>query len=119
KIPPRVSLKVEPLLSMQEGEEQRIVCEAKGYYPLDVEIRWYKQKAVLSNQRVVTPLPKQLSHSMLSGQKVNRDGTYSVSAFFYLQASLGDSGKQFTCSVFHQSLSEPIKESFILRNRCV
>ncbi|XP_022070829.1 tapasin-related protein-like [Acanthochromis polyacanthus] len=111
---PRVFLNVEPTLSMQEGKAQKIVCEAEGYYPLDVHVVWYKQRIVISNQTVNTPLPKMLAVFRQNGHKLNKDHTYSVSSFFYLEASLSDSGKEFTCGVFHQSLREPIKISFIL-----
>ncbi|XP_023117138.2 tapasin-like [Amphiprion ocellaris] len=112
--PPRVSLNVEPTVSLQEGQDKKIICEAKGYYPLDVDIRWYKQKVVMPNQTVNAALPKMLAVFRQNGHKLNKDDTYSVSAFFYLEASLSDSGKEFTCSVSHQSLRDPIKISFIL-----
>ncbi|XP_069003509.1 tapasin-like [Embiotoca jacksoni] len=112
--PPRVSLNVGPTLSLQEGEEQKVVCEAQGYYPLDVEFVWSKQDPAASGQRVGAPLPENLENILLSSHKHNRDKTYTVLAFFYLQASLRDSGRQFTCSVSHQSLRMPIRKSFIL-----
>lgn len=112
--PPRVSLNVGPTLSLQEGGEQKVVCEAESYYPLDVEIVWYEQDPAASGQRVGAPLPRVLQNTLLSSHRHNQDKTYSLSAFFYLQASLRDSGRQFTCSVSHQSLRVPIKKSFIL-----
>ncbi|KAF1393670.1 hypothetical protein PFLUV_G00018440 [Perca fluviatilis] len=112
--PPRVSLNVGPTLSLQEGGEQKVACEAESYYPLDVEIVWHVQDPAVSGQRVGAPLPKVLQNVLLSSHKHNQDKTYSLTAFFYLQASLRDSGKQFTCSVSHQSLRVPIKKSFIL-----
>ncbi|XP_022623356.1 tapasin-related protein-like [Seriola dumerili] len=111
---PRVSLNVGPTLALQEGGEQKVICEAENYYPLDVEIVWYEQDAAMSGQRVGAPLPRPLQNVLLSSHKHNSDKTYSVSAFFYLQARLRDSGRQFTCSVSHRSLRVPIKKSFIL-----
>ncbi|XP_041796632.1 tapasin-related protein [Chelmon rostratus] len=111
---PRVSLNVGPTLSLQQGEEQKVVCEAADYYPLDVEIVWYEQDPAASGQRVGASLPKVLQNVLLSSHRHNQDKTYSLSAFFYLQASLRDSGRQFTCSVHHQSLRVPIRKSFIL-----
>lgn len=111
---PRVTLNVGPTLSLLEGEECKIVCEANNYYPLDVEIAWYEQNPAASGQRVGAPLPKLLDNNLLSSHKHNKDQTYSLSAFFYLKASLRQSGKQFTCSVSHQSLKVPIKKHFIL-----
>lgn len=112
--PPHVSLNVAPILSLQEGEEQKVMCEAESYYPLDVEIVWYQQDPKVSGQRVGSPLPKVLQNVLLSSHKHNPDKTYSLTAFFYLEASLGISGRQFTCSVSHKSLRVPIKKSFIL-----
>ncbi|KAI3354481.1 hypothetical protein L3Q82_018993, partial [Scortum barcoo] len=112
--PPRVSLNIGPTLSLQEGGEQKVICDAESYYPLDVEMIWYEQDPAVAGQRVGAPLPKVLQNVLLSSHKHNQDSTYSLSAFFYLQASLGDSGRQFTCSVSHQSLRVPIKKSFIL-----
>ncbi|XP_031587579.1 tapasin [Oreochromis aureus] len=112
--PPRVSLNVGPTFSLLDGQEQKVVCEANSYYPLDVEIVWYEQDPAASGQRVGAPLPKVLDNILLSSHKHNQDRTYSLSAFFYLKASLRQSGRQFTCSVSHHSLKVPIKKSFIL-----
>ena len=113
--PPRVSLNIGPTLLLQEGKEQKVVCEAESYYPLDVEIVWYEQDPGVSGQRVGAPLPRVLQNVLLSSHKHNQDKTFSVAAFFYLQASLKASGRQFTCSVSHQSLRMPIRQSFILK----
>lgn len=111
---PRVSLNIGPTLSLLEGDEQKVICEAEGYYPLDVDIFWFEQDPSVSNQRVGAPLPKALKNILLSSHKHNMDKTYTLSAFFYLKASLRDSGRQFTCSVSHPSLRLPIKKSFVL-----
>ncbi|XP_029302437.1 tapasin-like [Cottoperca gobio] len=112
--PPRVSLNVGPTLSLQEGGEQKVACEAESYYPLDVQIVWNVQDLAVSGQRVGTPLPKVLQNILLSSHKHNQDKTYSLTAFFYLTVSLKDSGREFTCIVSHQSLRMPIRKSFIL-----
>lgn len=111
---PRVSVNIGQVLSLVDGEEQKVICDVEGYYPLDVEIIWYEQDPAVSGQRVGAPLPKVLQNVLLSSHKHNNDKTFSLSAFFYLKASLRDSGRQFTCSVSHQSLRVPIKKSFIL-----
>ncbi|KAM9853314.1 tapasin-related protein-like isoform 1-T1 [Aulostomus maculatus] len=111
---PRVSLNVGPILSLQEGDEQKVVCEAEGYYPLDVEIDWYEKDPAVSDQRVGAPLPKRLQNVLLSSHKHNTDKTFSLAAFFYFRALPRHSGKQFICSVSHKSLRVPIKKSFIV-----
>lgn len=112
--PPRVSINVGPTLSLVEGEEQKVICEAESYYPLDVDIGWYQQDPAAVGQRVGAQLPKQMQNVLLSSHKRNSDKTYTLSAFFYLKASLQHSGRQFSCSVSHQSLRVPIKKNFIL-----
>lgn len=100
---------------LEEGKEQKVVCTAENYYPLDVEILWHEQNPAASGQRVGAPLPQELKNILFSSHKHNQDQTYSLSAFFYLKASLTLSGKQFSCSVSHPSLRMPIKKSFILQ----
>ncbi|XP_028276321.1 LOW QUALITY PROTEIN: tapasin-related protein-like [Parambassis ranga] len=104
--PPHVSLSVGPVLSLQEGTNHKVICRAERYYPLDVEIVWSKQD--------VAALVQELQNVQHSNHEHSPDNTLSVSAHFFLQASLKDSGKLYTCSVSHQSLSAPIRTSFIL-----
>ncbi|XP_063763560.1 tapasin-related protein-like isoform X1 [Eleginops maclovinus] len=111
---PRVSLNVGSTLLLQEGEEQKVTCEAESYYPLDVEIVWYMQDPVVSAQRVGAPLPVKLQNVLLSSHKHNPDKTFSLTSFFYLEAALKHSGREFTCSVSHKALRVPIKKNFIL-----
>uniref|UniRef100_A0A8C3A1U3 Si:ch211-108p6.4 n=1 Tax=Cyclopterus lumpus TaxID=8103 RepID=A0A8C3A1U3_CYCLU len=112
--PPRVSLNVGPALSLQEGGEQKVSCDAEGYHPLDVEMVWYVEDPAVAGRRVGAPLPEVLQNVLLSSHKHNQDKTYSLTAFFYLQASPRDSGRRYTCSVSHQSLRVPVKKSFLL-----
>lgn len=97
---------------MDEGH--KVVCNAERYYPLDVEIVWYKQEPAVAGQGVGSFLPTMIPNTLLSSHRQNTDNTYSLSSFFYLTASLSDSGKQFTCRVSHKSLKVDIKKSFIL-----
>lgn len=79
-----------------------------------MEIVWHKQDPAASGQRVGAPLPEEIRHTLLSSHKHNLDKTFSLMSFFYLTASLRDSGKQFTCTVSHQSLRVAIRKSFVL-----
>ncbi|XP_062872821.1 tapasin [Trichomycterus rosablanca] len=106
--PPRVSLNVDTSLSLPPGGEQKVVCNADGYYPLDVNIEWL-QEPVGSNL-----LPVVLKNILYSSHRHNKDGTYSFSAFFLLQPSIDDSGSRYTCRVNHQALRTPIRKSFTL-----
>ncbi|XP_074536003.1 tapasin-related protein-like isoform X2 [Halichoeres trimaculatus] len=111
--PPQVSLNVGATLSLQEDEEVKVICTAESYYPLDVEVVWYSED--LSDQRVGVPRSKLPHNFVRSSHKTNRDNTHTLSAFFFLKAFSRDSGRQFTCSVSHQSLGQPINVSFILK----
>lgn len=103
-----------PTLQLQEGAEQKVVCEAEGYYPLDVEMVWYEHEAPSEGRRVGARLPQPLQNVLMSSHKQNVDGTFSLSAFFYLQAARRHSGLQFTCSVSHRSLRVPVKKTLIV-----
>lgn len=89
---------------------QRVVCAAERFYPLDVDITWYQHDPAVAGQR---PPPAKMLHE-LSSHKSNPDKTFSSSAYFFLEALVGESGSLFTCSVSHQSLHEPIRKSFTL-----
>ncbi|KAJ8256410.1 hypothetical protein COCON_G00185620 [Conger conger] len=105
---PQVSLSTGASLTLQEGEEQKVVCEAQGYYPLDVHIEWLKE------QRGGSHLPEVLKNVLFSSHRHHRDGTYSLSAFFLLHPSPTDSGSTYTCRVSHRSLRVPARKSFTL-----
>ncbi|KAM9358715.1 tapasin-related protein-like isoform 2-T2 [Symphorus nematophorus] len=110
---PRVSLNVGPTLWLQEGTLMKVVCEARNYYPLDVDISWYKQYPPVSGQDIL--LPEKLKNVMRSNHKYNnKTKTYSLTASFYIEPFHRDSGRQFTCSVSHPSLPSPIKKKFTL-----
>ncbi|KAJ8369259.1 hypothetical protein SKAU_G00092870 [Synaphobranchus kaupii] len=105
---PQVSLNVGASLSLQAGEEQKVVCEAQGYYPLDVQLEWLKE------QRGGGHLPEVLKNVLFSSHRHHNDGTYSLSAFFLLHPSPVDSGYTYTCRASHRSLRVPIRKSFTL-----
>ncbi|XP_077336597.1 tapasin-like isoform X1 [Lithobates pipiens] len=104
---PAVSVNVESV-TLKEGEEQKFVCDASNYYPLDVSIEWLRegQHGGL--------LPTSVPHVIYSSHRYNSDGTYSISGSFFYTASLQDSGTIFTCRVEHESLSIPIKKKVSL-----
>ncbi|XP_028818944.1 tapasin-related protein [Denticeps clupeoides] len=108
--PPRVSLDVPSPLVLPEGAEQKVVCEAAGYYPLDVEMEWLKESLKPGSSL----MPEVLKNVLYSSHRNHPDGTFSLSAFFLLKPSLQDSGYRYTCRVSHRSLNVPIRKSFIL-----
>ncbi|XP_062408064.1 tapasin-related protein [Sardina pilchardus] len=108
--PPRVSLSVSSELSLVEGAEQKVVCEATGYYPLDVHIEWLKESLNPGSSR----MPDVLKNVMFSSHRHHLDSTYSLSAFFLLKPTLQDSGYRYTCRVSHVALRVPIRKTFSL-----
>uniref|UniRef100_A0A8C5LYY5 Ig-like domain-containing protein n=1 Tax=Leptobrachium leishanense TaxID=445787 RepID=A0A8C5LYY5_9ANUR len=92
-------------LSLVEGEDQKLLCDASHYYPLDVSIEWLKE------DRGQTFLPIKVQNIIFSSHKYNRDGTYSISSYFMYKARLQDNGVVFTCRVEHSSLALSIRRS--------
>ncbi|XP_060704421.1 tapasin-related protein-like isoform X2 [Hemiscyllium ocellatum] len=90
-------------VSLIEGDEQKLVCDAGRYYPLDVEVKWLRQKG----ERHM--LPVYMTNVVFSPHKRNMDGTYNVTSFFRFTASLSDNGVTYTCRVEHVSIDKPIK----------
>lgn len=105
---PRVSLNLDPTISLVEGEEVKAVCEAAGYYPLDVEMEWLRE------QKGQGLIPEKLQNVLYSSHRHHQDGTYSLSAFFLLKARLQDSESQYFCRVSHSSLRMPTRKSFTI-----
>ncbi|XP_063812086.1 tapasin-related protein-like [Pseudophryne corroboree] len=101
---PRVTTNVDSV-SLKEGQEQKFVCDASNYYPLDVNIEWLRE------DKYSRLLPTLVSHVIYSTHKNYRDGTYSLSGFFLYRASLRDNGVTYTCRVEHESLKQPLKKS--------
>ncbi|KAM4700094.1 tapasin-related protein-like isoform 2-T2 [Discoglossus pictus] len=99
---PTVTLNADSLL-LEEGQEQKLLCDASNYYPLDVTIEWVREQ---SSQQLI---PTVVKHVLLSSHKYNSNGTYSLAGFFMLTATLQDNGAMFTCRVDHTSLKQPIR----------
>ncbi|XP_018606086.1 tapasin-related protein [Scleropages formosus] len=104
---PRVTINVGSALELPEGNEQKVVCEAQGYYPLDVEMEWLRE-------RKGARLPEVLKNVLFSSHRHHSDGTYSLSSFFLLKPTLHDSGYTYSCRTSHRSLRSPIRKSFTL-----
>ncbi|XP_023830225.1 tapasin-related protein isoform X2 [Salvelinus sp. IW2-2015] len=89
-----------PDVSLTTKEEQipSVVCEANGFYPLDVEIDLFKETS--SGQR-----PEKLGNVLHSSHLQHHDGTHSLAAFVRLRPSPQDSGCAiYSCRVSHVSL---------------
>ncbi|XP_072909417.1 tapasin-like [Hemitrygon akajei] len=100
--PPVVSLS-HSALSLTEGDEQSLACDAERFYPLDVTMRWQR----LQGQEHLVPV--YISNTFFSSHKPNRDGTFNVTGYFRFTASLRDNGVMFVCLVDHVGLTKSIK----------
>ncbi|XP_075450514.1 tapasin-related protein-like isoform X3 [Ascaphus truei] len=101
---PTVTINVASL-SLVEGQEEKLVCDASYYYPLDVHIEWLRE------HQSKKFMPTVVKNVLFNSHKNNGDGTYSLSGFFMLTGSLQDDGVMFTCRVEHTSLKKPIRKS--------
>ncbi|XP_069766631.1 tapasin-related protein-like [Narcine bancroftii] len=100
--PPRVYLSHNSL-SLTEGDEQKLACDMEMFYPLDVTVKWQRQK---DGEHL---LPVYMTNTILSSHKPNRDGTFNLTSYFRFSASLEDNGATFVCQVDHVSLEKTIK----------
>ncbi|XP_041124394.1 tapasin-related protein isoform X2 [Polyodon spathula] len=117
--PPSVNL-VPEALQLQEGVTERLSCEINRYYPLDVQVVWTQSPSssphsspspFSSSSSSSSPPPSHLPHIYFSSHRQHSDGTYSLSAYVLVNPSSCDAGTNFTCSVSHPSLSEPLTAS--------
>uniref|UniRef100_A0A8C8RUY0 Ig-like domain-containing protein n=1 Tax=Pelusios castaneus TaxID=367368 RepID=A0A8C8RUY0_9SAUR len=105
---PMVTLNTD-VLSLVEGDEQKLICDISHFYPHDAEAQW------LQEPKEQGMLPHVVNHVVFSSHRLNSDGTYSFSSYFLLKASLRDDGCRYTCRVEHQSLEYPIKKSLTVK----
>lgn len=96
------------MLSLTLGEYKKVTCYAEGYYPKDVNIEWLREHVGNSPSHVL------LDNVLHTSHQHDRNGMFSLSAFFYLKPGLKDSGYKYTCKVSHISLLTPLRKSFIL-----
>uniref|UniRef100_H3BGF6 Ig-like domain-containing protein n=1 Tax=Latimeria chalumnae TaxID=7897 RepID=H3BGF6_LATCH len=101
---PKVTLNTYSL-SLTEGEEKKLSCEISQYYPLDVQVEWLRE---LEGERLIPVIVKDI---LFSSHRHNTDGTFSLSCYFMLKASLKENGVKYTCRVQHKGLKSPIRSS--------
>ncbi|XP_021271907.1 tapasin-related protein-like [Numida meleagris] len=101
---PTVTVNVNSL-SLVEGEQQKLVCDIRNYYPADIQVQWLREP------RGAGQLPDTVPNVLTSSHRRSSNGTYSFSRFFLLTANLHDNGRTYTCRVEHPSLQAPIRRS--------
>lgn len=92
-------------LSLVEGEQQKLVCDVRNYYPADIHVQWLREPQSAGQ------LPDTVPNVLTSSHLRSSNGTYSFSRFFLLTATLRDNGHTYTCRVEHSSLQAPIRRS--------
>ncbi|XP_010212944.1 PREDICTED: tapasin-related protein-like [Tinamus guttatus] len=98
-------------LSLVEGEQHKLICDIRNYYPLGAQAQWLRE---LAGSRKV---PDVVRNVIPSSHRESSNGTYSFSQYFLLTASLRDNGHTYTCRVEHQSLRTPIRRSVVVKVR--
>ncbi|XP_052544490.1 tapasin-related protein-like isoform X3 [Tympanuchus pallidicinctus] len=101
---PTVTVNVNSL-SLVEGEQQKLVCDVRNYYPADIHVQWLREP------RGAGRLPDTVPNVLTSSHRRSSNGTYSFSRFFLLTATLHEDGHTYTCRVEHSSLQAPIRRS--------
>lgn len=92
-------------LSLVEGEQQKLACDIRNYYPADIHVQWLREP------RGARRLPDTVPNVLTSSHRRSSNGTYSFSRFFLLTATLHEDGHTYTCRVEHSSLQAPIRRS--------
>eukprot|EP00079_Xenopus_tropicalis_P031742 XP_017945513.1 PREDICTED: RLA class I histocompatibility antigen, alpha chain 11/11-like [Xenopus tropicalis] len=70
---------------------------ANGFYPVDIDVSWYKDN-------------KHLTDSQMDKPERNPDGTYRVRGTVTLPPMDGQLDHNFSCRVQHRSLQQPLQE---------
>ncbi|XP_073504753.1 uncharacterized protein [Phyllobates terribilis] len=81
--------------------ESVLRCSVTGFYPVDIDIKWFRGSERLSDVTVDQP-------------QRNQDGLYSVNSTVYIIPTEEDRKQNFSCRVHHESLLEPHQETFQL-----
>ncbi|XP_064022152.1 tapasin-related protein-like isoform X2 [Pogoniulus pusillus] len=107
---PTVTTSADSLL-LVEGEQQKLVCSLKHYYPHTIRAQWLREPK--DSRRV----PEVMQNVLLSSVQQSLNGTYSSSVSLLLTASLKDHGQRYTCLVDHTSLQASIRRSVTVEVR--
>ncbi|CAH2307808.1 signal-regulatory beta-1-like [Pelobates cultripes] len=82
--------------------KESILCSLiTGYYPVDIEIKWFRDGEILNYYRLFKP-------------QRNTDGTYSVYSTVTIKPTEQVRNEVFSCKIQHASLSRPRQKDFEL-----
>ncbi|XP_062903945.1 tapasin-like [Mobula hypostoma] len=105
--PPTLVLRPDPLY-LYPDQPQDILCEALGYYPLDVSMTWTRRAPGNSSA-------EELPNSWLNGHDKNSDGTFNVTSVISVRPAAADHGSVYTCHVQHVSVKGGLRKSLTLK----
>ncbi|XP_063285633.1 signal-regulatory protein beta-1-like [Pelobates fuscus] len=83
------------------NKESILNSSITGFYPVDVDFKWFRDGEILNNYTVSTP-------------QRNPDGTHGVHSTVTIIPTEEDKHQIFSCRVQHESLSEPLYKYFTL-----
>ncbi|CAJ0920285.1 unnamed protein product [Ranitomeya imitator] len=83
------------------NEESVLRCSVTGFYPVDIDIKWFKDGEELNN--ISTEDPQR-----------NSDRTYSVKSAVTITPTEEDLERIFSCRVYHDFLHFPLQKDFRL-----
>ncbi|XP_074017001.1 tapasin-related protein-like [Numenius arquata] len=107
---PTVTVNVNSL-SLVEGEQHKLVCTVRHYYPHNIQVQWLREP------KDSWKVPDVVKNILSSSHRQSSNGTYSSSRYFLLTASLKDDGHRYTCRVDHPSLPSPVRRSVTVEVR--
>ncbi|XP_068103241.1 signal-regulatory protein beta-1-like [Hyperolius riggenbachi] len=96
--PPQITITDKLVL---EDKERVLQSSVSGFYPVDIDIKWFRDGETLNN--VIVEKPQRLP-----------DGTYSVTSSVTVTPTEKDRRRTFSCRVQHESLAQPLQEDFTL-----
>ncbi|XP_075686922.1 uncharacterized protein LOC142656004 isoform X2 [Rhinoderma darwinii] len=96
--PPQVTITGKTVVM---NKESVLRCSITRFYPVDIDIRWFRGREMLSNVTVETP-------------RRNPDRTYNVNSTVTITVTEEDRQKTFSCRIRHEFLQAPLQEDFRL-----
>ncbi|NXC47858.1 DMB protein, partial [Penelope pileata] len=94
KTPPQV--RIIPVSVTDVSDTVRLICHVWGFYPPAVTIQWLRNGLVVASGDTAKLLP-------------NGDWTYQTQVSLTVTTEVGDT---YTCSVWHDSLEQPLQEDW-------
>ncbi|XP_067169936.1 class II histocompatibility antigen, B-L beta chain-like [Apteryx mantelli] len=92
---------VSPMQSGSLPQKDRLLCYVTGFYPPEIEVKWFKNGREETERMVATDVIQ------------NGDWTYQV---LVMLESMPQSGDTYTCQVEHASLQQPLTQHWVAQS---